>query len=115
MVIANQDRPLIPRLPMSLRPACSAGGHFRADFGPSEGIGAGIHRVHQNRQDRVIERKLPIDLMILLVVADRGQCDLFLSTPEQYLASAAEFLEFPEYQVNSVLHAQVGIELDRVG
>ena len=62
----------------------------------------------------MVEGKLPIDLVIFLIVADRRQRDLFLAKPKQYLASTPEFLEFAEHQMKGILDAHIRIKLDRM-
>ena len=114
MMIANQDCPLVLWLPVALRPACPAHADFRANLGSSERISAGVHRISQDRQNRVIQGRLPINLLIFAVVANRRQSDLFLAKPQQHLASTSALFELLEDQVNRVLHAPVGIDLDRV-
>jgi hypothetical protein len=113
MMIANQDRPLILCLPVPFRPARSAHADFCADLGSPERIDAGIHRIGQDRQNRVVERRLPIDLLLSVPISYRRQRDLFLPKPQQRLAGAPALLEFVEHQSNRVLHPQVWIELDR--
>src|ERR1051326_5678017 len=112
VVISNQDRPLIPRLPMAICPMGPAQRNFRAGLGSSEGIGAGIHGIGQDRQDSMVKGRLPIYVAILIAITNRRQCDSFLAEPEQRLPCASTLLELLEHQTNGILYPQVGIEFD---
>src|ERR1051326_1834146 len=105
MVIANQDGPAIAGFPVALRPPRSTASHFRADLRPSKGIGTSVHRVSQNSQDRVVQGKLPIDLVVRVSIPNGRQGDPFFATPKQYLSGAAEFLKFSEDHMNGILYA----------
>src|SRR6185503_7832080 len=107
MMIANQDRPLILWLPVPFRPPRPTHGDFRAVLGSSEGIRSGIRRVTQNRQNRVVKRRLPEDSLVLLVIANRRQRNAFFAKPQQCLASASALVEFLQHQTNRVLYTNI--------
>src|SRR4051812_36073859 len=81
MVIENQDCPLILCLAMTVRPTGAAHVDFREGLGFSKCISAGIHRIRQDRQNRVIKGKLPVDPTILIPVAECRQRDSFFAKP----------------------------------
>jgi hypothetical protein len=114
MMITNQDRPLILWLAVAVGPACPAHIDFCEGFGLSEYISTGIHRISQDRQNHMIQRRLPIDLPILISIANCRQRDSFLAKPEQRLPCAPVLLKLLEHQPNRVLYPQVGIEFDGV-
>src|SRR5690349_5945254 len=79
----------------------------------TEYIGAGIDRMPQNLQHRVVGRGPPLDLADAAIVApgDR-QLQRLILRPEQNLPGAPEFLELVEQKPDYAAEALVGIHLD---
>ena len=96
MVIANQDRPVLPRLLMTRRFPGPARHHFGARLGAPKGVSASIHRILQNRQNGAVAGRLPVDMVSALAIAARRYRDLLRLAPEQDLPYTAEFLKFSQ-------------------
>src|SRR5262245_42303466 len=112
MMVTKQDRPPVAGFNMSGSPVWTSRDDFGPGFRPPKSIRPRINRVRQNRQNRVVDRVLTIDLR-RFAVPNRRECNLLLTTPQEHLTRATEFLKPMEDEAYRILHTQVRIEFDR--
>ena len=112
VVVAQQDRPLLFRLPDAVDLVGASVDDPRALGPPAERIGSRVQRVVQDLHDGVVDGRLPDDLGDVDVPPDDGHLDLRSPEPEEDLPRAAEFAEFGEHHADGFLHVLVGIGLD---
>src|SRR5690242_10672758 len=85
---------------------------LRALCRPTEHIGAGVDRMSQHHQHRVVCRRSPLDLAHAAVVAaGDGQLKSLILGPEQDLPGASELLELVEQETDDATDALVGVHL----
>jgi hypothetical protein len=110
---AQQDIPCRHRLRMAGGFAGAPVDDARALGCAAEDIGAGIDRMPQDLQHRVVGRRPPLDLAHAAIIApgDR-QLQRLILRPKQDLPSAPELLELVEQETDDPADALVGIHLD---
>src|SRR6266567_565198 len=111
MMIANQYGPRILRFMMANRLAPAAIHNLGARFGLAEHIGPGIHGILKHMINRVVNRKLPDDL-VTGTFSLCWQRYLFSAEPKQDLAGTAQLRHLGKDQMNSLLDPMVWIHLN---
>ena len=90
VVIAKQDPPRRPGLPVSDGLAGAAVDDPRARFRFAEDVRAGVHRIGEDAEDAVIDRQLPNERGFAGISRKRRQGDLLLPIPQEDLSRAPE-------------------------
>lgn len=114
MVIRDQHLPVLALLLEAAHHLLAAGLDADAAAGASEGIGAGVDRVGQDMQDRVVDWQLPFDHAAFGAISGRGQWDAFVPEPEVHLTHRMHLGELGEDESDRLRNAPIRILLDTV-
>ena len=113
-MIRNQHLPVLAFLLKASHHFFAPGFNADAAAGAPKGIGAGIDRISQDVQDRVVNRQFPLNHAIFGSVADRRQWDALMPKPEMYLTHRLHLDELGEDERDCLRNAPIRIFLDPV-
>src|SRR3954453_5136354 len=110
VVFFDDNLPLVKRLAMLIGRTCTPLDQRRALLAFAVGIGAGVERIFQDRDDAAITNRRPFEAHQLLAIGGARKVHLFSGQRQQYLACATVLTEAREDYTDCFLHPQVRIE-----
>jgi len=114
MVVADQNVPFRLLDRKTAPDALSAILDSRLADRPAVRVGAGVDRVSEDVVDRVVDRRLPLQVPAFRAVAYGGEHDPLLPEPEMDLPHALRFGELTEDEGERLAHTKVRVLLDPI-
>jgi hypothetical protein len=115
VVIVDEGNPTLSWPPMAAAALCPRSAHCQPHFRLPIRVTAGVERIGQNAQNRMVARHLPLYAAFTNALLNRGKRQSVRVEPEQDLTSAAELVKLTENRFDRGANATVGIAFDGPG